>query len=170
MIGGSIPQELVPSVENGIKIQKDSGLKAGFPIIDFKATLLDGDFHEIDSNPLTFDIAARAAFRELTTKGTVLLLEPIMKVEAVTPEEYLGSVIGDLNSRRGHILRMDARGNEQVIFATAPMSAMFGFSHSLHAATHGRGRCALAYDHYEAVPDRNDDDPRFPGAAAMRVA
>src|SRR5205085_11466992 len=101
IVGGSVPKEYIPAVEKGLKAQKESGLLAGFPVIDFKARLVDGKYHEVDSNALTFDIAARAAFRELAAKGAVKLLEPIMKVEVVTPEDFLGGVIGDLNSRRG---------------------------------------------------------------------
>ena len=107
VVGGSIPKEFIPSVEKGLKAQKECGLLAGFPVIDFKATLTDGKYHEVDSNALTFDIAARAAFRELAAKGAVKLLEPIMKVEVVTPEDFLGGVIGDLNSRRGQVQGTD---------------------------------------------------------------
>ena len=107
VVGGSIPKEFIPAVEKGLKAQKESGLLAGFPVIDFKATLIDGKYHEVDSNALTFDIAARAAFRELATRGVVKLLEPIMKVEVVTPEDFLGGVIGDLNSRRGQVQGTD---------------------------------------------------------------
>src|SRR6516165_4838721 len=122
VVGGSIPKEFIPSVEKGLKAQKESGLLAGFPVIDFKATLVDGKYHEVDSNALTFDIAARAAFRELASKGAVKLLEPIMKVEVVTPDEYLGSVIGDLNSRRGEMQGQDSRGNAQVVTAMVPLA------------------------------------------------
>src|SRR6202012_636684 len=117
VVGGSVPKEFIPAGEKGLKAQKESGLLAGFPGIHFKATLTDGKYHEVDSNALPFDIAARAAFRELASKGALKLLEPIMKVEVVTPEDFLGGVIGDLNSRRGQVQGTDSRGNAQVVTA-----------------------------------------------------
>jgi elongation factor G len=152
VVGGSIPKEFIPSVEKGIKAQKDSGLVAGFPVIDFKATLIDGAFHEVDSNALTFDIAARASFRELATKGAAKLLEPIMKVEVVTPEEFLGGVIGDLNSRRGQVHGTDTRGNAQVVTAMVPLANMFGYINTLRSMSQGRAQYTMQFDHYETVP------------------
>src|ERR1700744_1437247 len=152
VVGGAIPKEFIPSVEKGLKAQKESGLLAGFPVIDFQATLTDGKYHEVDSNALTFDIAARAAFRELASKGAVKLLEPIMKVEVVTPEDFLGGVIGDLNSRRGQVQGTDSRGNAQVVTAMVPLSNMFGYINTLRSMSQGRAQYSMQFDHYETVP------------------
>jgi elongation factor G len=152
IVGGVIPKEFIPSVEKGIKAQKESGLMAGFPVIDFSARLIDGAFHEVDSNALTFDIAARAAFRELAERRVVKLLEPIMKVEVVTPEEFLGGVIGDLNSRRGQVQGTDSRGNAQVIDAMVPLANMFGYINTLRSMSQGRAQYTMQFDHYEQVP------------------
>ncbi len=158
VVGGSIPKEFIPSVEKGMRVQKESGLMAGFPVIDFKATLVDGKYHEVDSNALTFDIASRAAFRELATKGVVKLLEPIMKVEVVTPEDFLGSVIGDLNSRRGQVQGTDTRGNAQIITAMVPLANMFGYINTLRSMTQGRAQYTMQFDHYEQVPQAIADE------------
>jgi elongation factor G len=152
VVGGSIPKEFIPAVEKGLKNQKESGLMAGFPVIDFKATLTDGKYHEVDSNALTFDIAARAAFRELASRGAVKLLEPIMKVEVVTPEDFLGGVIGDLNSRRGQVQGTDSRGNAQVVTAMVPLANMFGYINTLRSMSQGRAQYSMQFDHYEEVP------------------
>jgi len=170
VVGGSVPREFIPAVEKGLKAQKESGLLAGFPVIDFKATLVDGAYHEVDSNALTFDIAARASFRELASKCAVKLLEPIMKVEVVTPEDFLGGVIGDLNSRRGQVQGTDSRGNAQVVTAMVPLANMFGYQRTLNAMCRGDAAYQMEFDHYEMVPDPRDDDPTFPGAIGMRVA
>src|SRR6202007_2845254 len=158
VVGGSIPKEFIPAVEKGLKAQKESGLMAGFPVIDFKATLTDGKYHEVDSNALTFDIAARAAFRELASKGAVKLLEPIMKVEVVTPEDFLGGVIGDLNSRRGQVQGTDSRGNAQVITAMVPLANMFGYINTLRSMAQGRAQYSMQFDHYEQVPQAIADE------------
>ncbi len=152
VVGGSIPKEFIPSVEKGLKAQKESGLMAGFPVIDFQATLTDGKYHEVDSNALTFDIAARAAFRELASKGAVKLLEPIMKVEVVTPDDFVGGVIGDLNGRRGHVHGTDSRGNAQIVTAMVPLANMFGYINTLRSMTQGRAQYSMQFDHYETVP------------------
>jgi elongation factor G len=152
VVGGSIPKEFIPSVEKGIKAQKESGLMAGFPVIDFKATLVDGAYHEVDSNALTFDIAARASFRELASKGAVKLLEPIMKVEVVTPDDFLGGVIGDLNGRRGQVQGTDSRGNAQIVTAMVPLANMFGYINTLRSMSQGRAQYSMQFDHYETVP------------------
>jgi elongation factor G len=152
VVGGSVPKEFIPAVEKGLKTQKESGLLAGFPVIDFKATLVDGAYHEVDSNALTFDIAARAAFRELASKGAVKLLEPVMKVEVVTPEDFLGGVIGDLNSRRGQVQGTDSRGNAQVVTAMVPLANMFGYINTLRSMSQGRAQYSMTFDHYETVP------------------
>jgi elongation factor G len=158
VVGGSIPKEFIPSVEKGIKSQKETGLLAGFPVIDFKATLTDGKYHEVDSNALTFDIASRAAFRELATKGAVKLLEPIMKVEVVTPDEFLGNVIGDLNARRGQVQGTDSRGNAQVVTAMVPLANMFGYINTLRSMSQGRAQYSMQFDHYEQVPQAIADE------------
>ncbi len=158
VVGGSVPKEYIPAVEKGLKNQKESGLLAGFPVIDFKARLVDGKYHEVDSNALTFDIAARAAFRELASKGVAKLLEPIMKVEVVTPDEFLGGVIGDLNSRRGQVQGTDSRGNAQVITAMVPLANMFGYINNLRSMTQGRAQYTMQFDHYEQVPQAIADE------------
>ncbi|HWU26244.1 MAG TPA: elongation factor G [Rhizomicrobium sp.] len=158
VVGGSIPKEFIPSVEKGLRAQKESGLLAGFPVIDFKARLVDGKYHEVDSNALTFDIAARAAFRELASKNVVKLLEPIMKVEVVTPDDFLGGVIGDLNSRRGQVQGTDSRGNAQVVTAMVPLANMFGYINTLRSMTQGRAQYTMQFDHYEQVPQAIADE------------
>jgi elongation factor G len=158
VVGGSIPKEFIPSVEKGLKAQKESGLLAGFPVIDFQARLVDGKYHEVDSNALTFDIAARAAFRELASKGVVKLLEPIMSVEVVTPDDFLGGVIGDLNSRRGQVQGTDSRGNAQVVTAMVPLANMFGYINTLRSMTQGRAQYTMQFDHYEQVPQAIADE------------
>src|SRR5262245_6571602 len=152
VVGGTVPKEYIPAVEKGLKLEKEGGLLIGFPVIDFKATLVDGKYHEVDSNALPFDIAATAAFRELASKGVVRLLEPIMKVEVVTPDDYFGSVIGDLNSRRGQVQGTDTRGNAQVITAMVPLANMFGYVNNLRSMTQGRAQYTMQFDHYEQVP------------------
>jgi len=158
VVGGSVPKEFIPAVEKGLKAQKESGLLAGFPVIDFQARLIDGAYHEVDSNALTFDIAARAAFRELASKGAVKLLEPVMKVEVVTPEEFLGGVIGDLNSRRGQVQGTDSRGNAQVVTAMVPLANMFGYINTLRSMSQGRAQYSMQFDHYEQVPQAIADE------------
>jgi elongation factor G len=158
VVGGSIPKEFIPAVEKGLKAQKESGLLAGFPVIDFKATLTDGKYHEVDSNALTFDIAARAAFRELAAKGAVKLLEPIMKVEVVTPDEFTGGVIGDLLGRRGQVQGQDTRGNASVIAAMVPLANMFGYINQLRSQTQGRAQYSMEFDHYMQVPQTVADE------------
>ena len=158
IVGGAIPKEYIPGVEKGLESAKDSGLLAGFPLIDFKATLTDGKFHDVDSSVLAFEIAARAAFRELKEKGAPKLLEPIMAVEVVTPEEYLGSVIGDLNGRRGMIQGQDVRGNAIVVDAFVPLANMFGYVNTLRGMSQGRAAFTMQYDHYEPVPQHVADE------------
>src|ERR1700760_744544 len=158
IVGGSVPKEFIPAVEKGLKAQKESGLLAGFPVIDFQARLIDGAYHEVDSNALTFDIAARAAFRELASKGAVKLLEPIMKVEVVTPEDFLGGVIGDLNSRRGQVQGTDTRGNAQVVTAMVPLANMFGYINTLRSMSQGRAQYSMEFHHYEQVPQAIADE------------
>ena len=158
IVGGAVPKEYIPGVEKGLNSAKDNGLLAGFPLIDFKATLTDGKFHDVDSSVLAFEIAARAAFRELKEKGSPKLLEPIMAVEVVTPEEYLGSVIGDLNGRRGMIQGQDMRGNATVVNAFVPLANMFGYVNTLRGMSQGRAQFTMQYDHYEPVPQHVADE------------
>src|ERR1700761_2852550 len=152
IVGGAVPKEYIPGVEKGLESSKDNGLLAGFPLIDFKATLIDGAYHDVDSSVLAFEIASRAAFKELREKGAPKLLEPIMKVEVLTPDEYLGDVIGDLNSRRGQIQGTDQRGNAQVVTAFVSLANMFGYIGNLRGMSQGRAQFTMQYDHYEPVP------------------
>ncbi|WP_203294616.1 elongation factor G [Maricaulis parjimensis] len=152
IVGGSVPKEYIPGVEKGLKSVMDNGLLAGFPVIDVKATLVDGAYHDVDSSVLAFEIAARAAFREAKNQCAPRLLEPIMKVEVVTPDEYTGGVIGDLNSRRGQIAGQEMRGNATVVNAMVPLANMFGYVNNLRSATQGRAQFTMLFDHYEAVP------------------
>jgi len=150
--GGNIPTEYIPGVQKGLIFQQQSGVMAGFPCIDFKATLNDGAYHDVDSSVLAFEIAARAAFREVIAKANPVLLEPMMKVEVVTPEDYMGDVIGDLNSRRGQVQEMSTRGNANVIDAMVPLANMFGYVNNLRSLTQGRANYSMQFDHYEQVP------------------
>ncbi|WP_291844546.1 elongation factor G [Maricaulis sp.] len=152
IVGGSVPKEYIPGVEKGLKSVMDGGLIAGFPVIDVQATLVDGAYHDVDSSVLAFEIAARAAFREAKAHCAPKLLEPIMKVEVVTPDEYTGGVIGDLNSRRGQIAGQEMRGNATVVNAMVPLANMFGYVNNLRSATQGRAQFTMLFDHYEAVP------------------
>jgi len=152
IVGGSIPKEFIPGVEKGIKSVMNAGPLVGFPVIDFKVSLIDGAYHDVDSSVLAFEIASRAAFREASEKVAMKLLEPIMKVEVVSPEDYVGTVIGDLNSRRGMILGQEMRGNATVINSMVPLANMFGYVNNLRSSTQGRANYTMQFDHYEAVP------------------
>ncbi|ARJ68579.1 elongation factor G [Paracoccus contaminans] len=158
IVGGSVPKEYIPGVEKGIKSVMDSGPLAGFPVIDFKVALIDGAFHDVDSSVLAFEIAARAAMRDGLKKAGAKLLEPIMKVEVVTPEEYTGSIIGDLTSRRGMVRGQDSRGNANVIDAMVPLANMFGYINNLRSMSSGRAVFTMQFDHYEAVPQNISDE------------
>jgi elongation factor G len=138
----------------------DSGPLAGFPVIDFRATLYDGAYHDVDSSVLAFEIAARAAFKEGIMKAGPKLLEPVMRVEVVTPEEYMGDVIGDLNSRRGQVTGMDTRGNARVVTAMVPLANMFGYVNTLRSMSQGRAQYTMHFDHYEQVPQAVADEVR----------
>jgi len=153
IVGGAVPKEYIPGVEKGIKSVMDSGPLAGFPVIDFKVALVDGAFHDVDSSVLAFEIASRAAMREGLKKAGAKLLEPIMKVEVVTPEEYTGSIIGDLTSRRGMVQGQDSRGNANVITAMVPLANMFGYINNLRSMSSGRAVFTMLFDHYDAVPE-----------------
>ena len=153
IVGGAVPKEYIPGVDKGIQSVMGSGILAGFPVVDLKATLIDGAFHDVDSSVLAFEIASRAATREALQKGGSVLLEPIMKVEVVTPEEYTGSVIGDINSRRGQIQGQDMRANAVVIDAMVPLANMFGYVNQLRSFTQGRANYTMQFSHYEQAPD-----------------
>jgi elongation factor G len=152
IVGGAVPKEYIPGVEKGINSVMGSGILAGFPVVDVKATLIDGAYHEVDSSVLAFEIAARAAFREALQKGNSVLLEPIMKVEVTTPEDYTGSVMGDLLARRGQVQGQDMRGNAVVINAMVPLNNMFGYVNQLRSFSQGRANYTMQFDHYEQVP------------------
>jgi elongation factor G len=152
IVGGTVPKEYIPGVEKGLESVLGSGVLAGFPVVDLKVTLVDGAYHDVDSSALAFEICARAALREALQKGSPVLLEPIMKVEVVTPEEYTGSVIGDLNSRRGQIQGQDMRGNANVVNAMVPLANMFGYVSNLRSMSQGRATFTMQFDHYEQVP------------------
>ena len=152
VIGGAVPKEYIPGVEKGLKSVLDNGVLAGFPVIDFKVSLIDGAYHEVDSSALAFEIASRAALREGIQKAGPKLLEPIMKVEVVSPEEYLGGVIGDLTSRRGQVQGQEMRGNATVMSALVPLANMFGYVNTLRSMSQGRASYSMQFDHYAQVP------------------
>jgi elongation factor G len=152
VVGGTVPKEYIPGVEKGVASVMNGGVIAGFPLVDVKVTLIDGAYHDVDSSALAFEIASRAAFREGAQKAGPKLLEPIMKVEVVTPEDYVGSVIGDLNSRRGQIQAQDMRGIAAVVNAMVPLANMFGYVNTLRSMSQGRAQYTMQFDHYEQVP------------------
>ncbi|MFS4439641.1 elongation factor G [Paracoccaceae bacterium GXU_MW_L88] len=158
IVGGSVPKEYIPGVEKGIQSVMDSGPVAGFPVIDFKVALIDGAYHDVDSSVLAFEIAARAAMREGLRKAGAKLLEPIMKVEVVTPDEYTGNIIGDLTGRRGMVQGQDTRGNAIVINAFVPLANMFGYINNLRSMSSGRAQFTMQFDHYEPVPNQIADE------------
>jgi elongation factor G len=150
--GGVVPREYIPAVDKGIREATDNGVLAGFPVVDVKVTLIDGSYHEVDSSEMAFKIAGSMGFKEGCQKASPIILEPIVSVEVVVPEEYMGDVIGDLNSRRGRIMGMDSRAGAQVVSAMVPMASMFGYSTDLRSATQGRATYSMTFDHYEPVP------------------
>jgi elongation factor G len=152
VVGGAVPREYVPGVQKGLASAMESGVLAGFPMVDVAITLIDGAYHEVDSSVMAFEIAARAAFREGAGKAAPVLLEPVMAVEVVTPEDYMGDIIGDLNSRRGQITGMQPRANAQVITAMVPLATMFGYVNTLRSLSQGRAQFTMTFDHYEPVP------------------
>jgi elongation factor G len=160
VIGGSVPREYVPGVAKGVKGSLDAGVLIGFPVIDLKVSLTDGKYHEVDSSALAFEIAARAAMKEGLGKAGPKLLEPVMRVEVVTPRDYMGDVIGDLNSRRGRITGQDQRGNAEVINAMVPLANMFGYVNTLRSMSQGRAQYTMHFDHYEQVPQAVADEVR----------
>jgi len=152
IVGGVIPKEYIPAVQKGIEEAMQSGPLIGFPVVDIKVTLYDGSYHEVDSSEMAFKIAGSMAIKEAVQKGDPVILEPIMRVEVTTPEEYMGDVIGDLNARRGQILGMEPRGNAQVIRAFVPLATLFGYATDLRSKTQGRGSFVMFFDHYQEVP------------------
>jgi len=158
IVGGAVPKEYIPGVEKGLESVLGAGVLAGFPVVDLKVSLIDGRYHDVDSSALAFEIASRAALREALQKGGSVLLEPIMKVEVVTPEDYTGSVIGDLNSRRGQIQGQDMRGNANVINAMVPLANMFGYVNNLRSMSQGRATFTMQFDHYAEVPKAVADE------------
>jgi len=152
IVGGSIPREYIPAIENGIKEAMQSGIIGGYPVLGVRATLYDGSYHDVDSSEMAFKIAGSMAFKEAMRKSDAVLLEPIMKVDVTVPEDYMGDVIGDINSRRGQIEGMEARANAQVIHSYVPLAEMFGYATDLRSKTQGRGVYAMEIDHYEPVP------------------
>jgi elongation factor G len=152
IVGGAVPKEFIPGVEKGLESVLGAGVLAGFPVVDLKVRLIDGNYHDVDSSALAFEIASRAALREALQKAKPVLLEPIMKVECVTPEDYTGSVIGDLNSRRGQIQGQDMRGNANVINAMVPLMNMFGYVNTLRSMSQGRATFTMQFDHYAELP------------------
>jgi len=158
IVGGSVPKEYIPGVQKGLDSSRETGVLAGFPLIDFKASLVDGASHDVDSSSLAFEIATRAAMREGVAKAGPALLEPIMRVEVVTPEEYLGDIMGDLQSRRGLPQGVEVRGNAQVITAMVPLANMFGYVNTLRSMSQGRAQYSMFFDHYEQVPKSVADE------------
>ncbi len=156
--GGVVPREYIPAVDKGIQEAMDTGVMAGFPVVDIKVTLIDGSYHEVDSSEMAFKIAGSMGFKEGCQKAGPVLLEPIMSVEVVVPEEYMGDVIGDLNSRRGRIMGMDSRAGAQIVSSMVPLANMFGYSTDLRSATQGRATYAMTFDHYEPVPKSVSDE------------
>jgi elongation factor G len=160
IVGGNIPKEYIPGFEKGIVMAKATGIMAGFPVINIEVELYDGAYHDVDSSALAFEIAARAAFKEAMQKAGPQLLEPMMKVEVVTPEDYMGDIIGDLNSRRGQVNEMSDRGNAKVVTAFVPLASMFGYINTLRSMSQGRAQYTMIFDHYEPVPQAVADEVR----------
>jgi elongation factor G len=152
LVGGSVPREYVPAVEAGVKEAMETGVVAGYPIVDVRATLVDGSYHEVDSSEMAFKIAGSMALKNAARKAGALLLEPIMKVEVVMPEEFLGDVMGDINARRGHIMGVDSRGTSQIVRAQVPLAEMFGYATDLRSMTQGRATYSMEFSHYSPVP------------------
>jgi elongation factor G len=160
VVGGSVPREYIPGVQKGLLVASQTGVLAGFPVIDFKVSLIDGASHDVDSSVMAFEIATRAAFREGVAKAGPKLLEPMMRVEVVTPEEYMGDIIGDLNSRRGQVSGMDQRGNARVITALVPLATMFGYVNTLRSMSQGRAQYSMHFDKYAEVPQQISEEVR----------
>ncbi len=151
--GGAIPKEFISAVVAGVREATEGGVLAGYPMVDVRATLTDGSYHEVDSSEMAFKIAGSMALKSASEKGRPVLLEPIMKVEAVTPDQYMGDVIGDLNARRGRIVTMEQRGALRIIGAEVPLAEMFGYATALRSHTQGRATYTMEFSHYEQVPN-----------------
>jgi elongation factor G len=158
IVGGTIPKEYIPSVSAGIKESMENGVLAGFPVVDVKATLYDGSYHDVDSSEMAFKIAGSLAFKNGMSKANPVLLEPVMKVEIVVPEEYMGDVIGDLNGRRGKVEGMEPRAGAQVVRGFVPLAQMFGYATDLRSKTQGRGNYVMQFSHYDPIPKNLADD------------
>ena len=152
IVGGVIPREYIAPIEAGIREASQSGILGGFEVVDFKVTLTDGSYHDVDSSEMAYKIAGSLAFKEAMAKADSRLLEPTMKVEVVVPDQYMGEVIGDINSRRGRIEGLEARGTDQMVHSFVPLSEMFGYATDLRSNTQGRGMFTMLFDHYEEVP------------------
>ena len=152
VVGGRVPKEYIPAVNKGIEEACQAGVLAGYQVVDFKVTLYDGTYHDVDSSEVAFKVAGSMAFRNASKKAAPVLMEPVMKVECVIPDEYLGDVMGSLNSRRGHIDGMDMHGTAQVVQASVPLSEMFGYATNLRSQTQGRGTFTMQFEHFAAVP------------------
>jgi elongation factor G len=152
IVGGSVPKEYIPAVDKGIQDSLHTGVLAGYPIVDVKVELVDGSYHDVDSNEMAFKIAGSMGFKEAMRKASPILLEPMMEVEVTTPEDFMGDVMGDLSSRRGHIEGMEPRGNAQIIRAKVPLSEMFGYATDLRSSTQGRAAYSMQFKAYEQVP------------------
>jgi elongation factor G len=152
IVGGAVPKEYVPAVEKGVKEAMETGVLAGYPMVDVKVALTDGSYHDVDSSEMAFKIAGSMGFKEAVRRAKPVLLEPVMDVEVVTPEEYMGAIVGDLNSRRGRILSMEARGSSQVIRANVPLGQMFGYATEMRSMTQGRATYTMQFARYEEVP------------------
>jgi elongation factor G len=152
VVGGNIPREFIPAVQKGVQEALSTGVLAGYPLVDLRVQLIDGSYHEVDSSEMAFKICASMALKDGVKKGKPVLLEPVMKVEVVVPSEYMGDVMGDLNSRRGRIKGMEERSGAQVINADVPLSEMFGYSTTLRSMTQGRATYTMQFSHYERVP------------------
>jgi elongation factor G len=152
IVGGVVPREYIPAVENGIEEALQNGILAGYPVVDVKASLVFGSYHDVDSNEMAFKVAASMAVKQLKDKSGAVILEPMMKVEIVIPDEYMGDIMGDVTSRRGRVEGMEARGNAQVVRSMIPLSEMFGYATGLRSRTQGRGTYSMHFDHYEEVP------------------
>jgi elongation factor G len=158
IVGGSIPKEFVPACEKGIEEAMKNGIVAGYPMVDIKVSLVDGSYHEVDSSEMAFKIASSMAFKEACAKAKPRLLEPIFDVEVVVPEEYMGDIMGDLNSRRGRIQSMEARGGTQIVTARVPLSEMFGYATDLRSRTQGRATYSMHFDRYEQAPQHVSEE------------
>ena len=153
IVGGTVPKEYVPAVEKGLREAIETGVLAGYPVVDLKVSLFDGSYHDVDSSEIAFKIAASMAFKDGCKKANPIILEPIMDVEVVTPEQFMGDVIGDLNSRRGKILGMETRGGFNVVSSKVPLAQMFGYSTDIRSKTQGRATFTMQFSHYEQVPN-----------------